>query len=66
MGSAKNSAFSELGRRFIEEGSQHIFTAGVSPAENAVSLKAKNIEVILVWQPGRGFIELACFRRTVY
>lgn len=48
MGSAKNSAFSELGQLLIDERSQHILSGRDLRSEIAVSLKAQNIEVILV------------------
>jgi hypothetical protein len=48
MGSAKNSAFPELGQLLIDERRQHILTGRDLPSEIAVSLKTQNIEVILV------------------
>ncbi|HXH49860.1 MAG TPA: hypothetical protein VNM47_10980 [Terriglobia bacterium] len=48
MGSAKNSAFPELGRLLIDDCRQHILTERNLPSEIAVSLRAQNIEVILV------------------
>lgn len=48
MGSAKNSAFSERGRLLFDEGNQHILSGRGLLSEIAVSLKERNIEVILV------------------
>ena len=58
MGSAKNSAFSELGQLLIDERRQHILKGRDIPLEITVYLRAQKIEVILIQQLGRGFIKL--------
>jgi hypothetical protein len=52
MESGKNSAFSKLGQLLIDDRRQHVLTGRDLPSEIAVSPRAQNIGVILVWQLG--------------